>query len=245
MFRYIIPLLIILLLGAVVGGVLMNEYGQFWQKATQEVVTDNSNVLLEKIQKVYKMVVVEGEFAEILDRKEYIGWDFPGLRKRALVKVKGKVAVGYNLEGLKIDFDQPNRLMTISNLPSPEILSIDTDIQYYDIENGMFNSFTPQELSQLNTAAKDTIRAAAMRSPLMSKAREQAGEMFGFITQVAQESGWTVKYATLPPSVEPSPTKTMPPKKTTEIPAATDKKNLPTPPPTTPKTDPKKTILNR
>lgn len=202
----------------------MNEYSHFWQKAGEKKVTDNANVLLEKIQKVYKMVVVEGEFAEILDRKEYIGWDLPGLRKRALVKVKGKVSVGYNLEYLKIDFDHTNHIMTISNLPDPEILSIDTDIKYYDIENGMFNSFTPEELSQLNTAAKDTIRANAMRSPLMEKAREQATQMFDLITQVAQESGWTIKYNTPPATPPLPPNKPSPAPKPAEVPAATHPK---------------------
>ncbi len=197
------------------------------------------------------MVVVEGEFADILDRKEYYGWDLPGLRKRALLKVTGKVSVGYNLENLRIDIDSTNRVLRIVNLPEPAILSIDTDVTYYDIENSVFNSFTPKELSQLQAAAKDTIRANALRSEMMQTARQQAAEMFGFITQIATESGWKVEFAEpkqpatspiptdkpntaipLPKPIKPTidPTKLSPtaPKSNTATPKTTPTKNKPT-----------------
>lgn len=206
--------LLVVGLAMMIGAMFMNQFDSVVESVTPKVHQENnSKVLLEKIQKVYKMVVVEGEFADILDRKEYYGWDLPGLRKRALVKVKGKVSVGYDLENLRIEMDSASRTMRIMNLPEPEILSIDTDVNYYDIENGMFNSFTPQELSQLHAAAKDTIRANALRSKMMETARQQAGEMFGFITQLATESGWQVAYIkketpAIKPSIEtPAPTK--------------------------------------
>ena len=244
--RYFIPLLFVAVLGLVLGAGMMYRIGNFADAALEENVTDNSNVLLEKIRKVYKMVVVEGEFADILDRKEYIGWDLPGLRKRALVKVKAKVSVGYNLENLKIDFDRTNKVMKISNLPEPEILAIDSDINYYDIENGMFNSFTPQELSQINKAAKDTIRANALRSPLMATAREQASEMFGLITQVAQESGWRVEYLNAKPkqtpneipSSAPQPVQQIPTSKNGTAPTKNQTTTTPTPKPNAEKPKP-------
>lgn len=200
-------LLLVVGLSIMVGAVLMSRFDGAIDAVTPKThYEDNSKILLEKIQKVYKMIVVEGEFADILDRKEYYGWDLPGLRKRALVKVKGKVSVGYNLENLRIDMDSTNRIMRIVNLPEPTIIAIDTDVNYYDIENGIFNSFTPQELSQLHASAKDTIRANALRSPMMQTARQQAAEMFSFITQIATESGWKVEYV----KKEPDPTTATP-----------------------------------
>jgi hypothetical protein len=206
-------LLLVVGLAMIVGAMLLNRFDSVVDAVTPQTHReDNSKVLLEKIQKVYKMIVVEGEFADILDRKEYYGWDLPGLRKRAIVKVKGKVSVGYNLENLRIDLDSTNRTMRIVNLPEPEILAIDTDVNYYDIENGVFNSFSPQELSQLHAAAKDTIRANALRSQMMQTARQQATEMLGLITQIATESGWKVEYVAkstpaVPKSIEtPRPT---------------------------------------
>lgn len=169
-----------------------------WNETSVKHVEHDSDVLLEKINKVYKMVVVEGEFADIISHKEYVGFDLPGLRKRALIKIKAKVSVGYDLKNLKITLDKTNKIMQIENLPEPQILSIDTDLNYYDLENGMFNSFTPSELSKLQAAAKDTIRQTALRSKMMQSAREQATEMFGLITSLAIENGWTVAYPNSP-----------------------------------------------
>ena len=167
---------------------------QSWQTTNIAHVEKDSKVLLEKINKVYKMVVVEGEFADIVSHKEYYGVDFPGFRKRALIKVKAKVSVGYDLNQLKVSLDQNSKTMHIANLPEPEILAIDTDLNYYDLENGMFNSFTPSELTKLQQEAKDTIKKQALNSKMMQTAREQASEMFGLITDLASESGWKVVY---------------------------------------------------
>lgn len=160
----------------------------------KEVVVQDSSVVLEQIRKVYKLVVVEGQFAEILSHKEYYGWDLPGFRKQALVKVEAMVSVGYNLDSLRMDIDHDNKIITLQNWPEPEITSIDTDISYYDIENSMFNSFSPEELTSLNKAAKDSIRAKAERSRLMTVARQQASDMFDMITFLAVDNGWKVRY---------------------------------------------------
>lgn len=204
----LILLILVVGLAMIVGAVMMNRFDSAVEAIKPQTHReDNSKVLLEKIQTVYKMIVVEGEFSDILDRKEYYGWDLPGLRKRALLKVKGKVSVGYNLESLRIDLDTVQRVMRIVNLPEPTILAIDTDVNYYNIENGIFNSFTPQELSLLQAAAKDTIRANALHSEMMQTARQQAQEMFGFVTQIATESGWKVEYVAKTPAPVAAPAK--------------------------------------
>ncbi len=169
-----------------------------WQEVAVSHVEKDSKVLLEKIRKVYKMVVVEGEFADIVSHKEYYGVDFPGFRKRALIKVKAKVSVGYDLNNLKVTLDPATQTIHIANLPEPEILAIDTDLNYYDLENGMFNSFTPSELTKLQQEAKETIKKQALNSQMMQTARQQAGEMFGLITELAAESGWKVVYDNAP-----------------------------------------------
>ena len=164
------------------------------------------DVLSKKINKVYKMIVVEGEFADIVDHKTYYGFDLPGFRKRALVKIKAKVSVGYDLDSLKIETDHTNKLIILENWPEPEILSIDADINYYDIENSVFNSFTPEELNAIYAAAKDSIRSQAERSRLFDIARGQSGDMFEMITVVAEASGWRVVYRdTIAASVENNP----------------------------------------
>ncbi len=195
MTRSIMLAIFIAFMGILLGAVIMYTYNTTAFVEIPQHVETKSDVVLEKIQKVYKMVVVEGEFADIVDYKDYYGWDVYGLRKRALVKIKGRVSVGYNMDSLKIEYDETNKIVILQNWPEPEILSIDSDISYYDLENGMFNAFSPEELNKIYAAAKDSIRQQALRSKLIPMAREQAGDMFEMITFMAESTGWRVAYS--------------------------------------------------
>ena len=207
--RTFILAIFIAILGIVIGGgVVYYFFGQplIALPKMEEKEEVSSSIVLEKINKVYKMIVVEGEFADIVDHKEYYGFDLPGFRKRALVKIKAKVSVGYDLDSLKIETDHTNKLIILENWPEPEILSIDADINYYDIENSVFNSFTPEELNAIYAAAKDSIRSQAERSRLFDIARSQSGDMFEMIAVVAEASGWRVVYVDdKPATVENNP----------------------------------------
>ena len=190
-------LLTALLIGALLMFFVFKQSGHFFKPA--HVGHTESNVLLEKIRNVYKVILVEGEFADILRHQDYFGIDLPGFRKNAIIKVKGKVSVGYDLDELQIIFDQNNNIVQISNLPNAEILAIDTEITYYDINNGIFNSFTPEELSRLNKVARQKIEDAAYQSNMLNRAEKQSSQMLDLITLLAKEGGWTVEYLMGPP----------------------------------------------
>lgn len=165
-----------------------------WLNFKLETKTEQTaTVLLEKINKVYKLVVVEGEFAEILSHHDYYGFDLPGFRKKAIIKIEAKVSVGYNLDSLRLQTDETNKVIRVQKWPEPEILSIDSDISYYDIDNGVFNSFTPQELTKITQEAKEAIRIKAKNSSLIPAARQQQQQMLDMIRMLAESSGWTVE----------------------------------------------------
>ena len=109
-------------------------------------VEEQSNVLLEKIETVAKLVSVEGFFSEIYSYKD--DWEpvpnpiySPKFSKKALIIVKAKVSVGYDLEKMSIEADHARKVIRISNIPEPEIISIEHDQKYYDMEESSFNSF--------------------------------------------------------------------------------------------------------
>lgn len=199
--RTLITFLVLIFLGIVIGGMVTLYLSDLGFSEPEYVTEEDSELLLEKIQKVYKLVVVEGEFVELITHNDYYGWDLPGFRKKAIVKVKAKVSVGYDLDNLQVDFNPLTKTVYISQLPDPEILAIDTDISYYDLNEGMFNSFSPKDLTQLNKRAKETIRKQVARSNMMLKAREQSSEMLEIITMFARESGWKVRFDKPEPTV--------------------------------------------
>ncbi len=188
--RILLPLLLLLLF---ILGFLAARYF-YVEKRPGGNVEENAQVLLERIRKVAKLVTVEGYFTEVYDYKDYWGYDLPFLRKKALLRVKARVSVGYDLERMKIDLRPERRLLIISNIPDPEIISIDHDIDYYDISQGTFNSFSEADYNRLNARAKEYIEARALDSDLMEQAAEQGNQLLEVIEFMAKSAGYEVQY---------------------------------------------------
>lgn len=181
---------------------------QFYQKAPESTAIE-STVLLEKIENVCKLVTVEGTFSELYDETNikqltfYLpvptSWQFS---KKAMLQVTGKVLVGYDMKAIKITSDEATKTIYLSNLPDPEILSIDHEVQYKNLEESFFNSFETNDFTQLNKNAKEVLRKKALESRLLVKADEQGNQMLDAIRFIAESSGWTLKYEGMPEEEE-------------------------------------------
>ena len=182
----------VILLALFVLGFFAAKY--WYQDRNREAnVEENAQVLLERIRTVAKLVTVEGYFSEIYDYKDYWGYDLPFLSKKALLRVQAKVSVGYDLEQMKFDLLPEERRIIISNIPRPEIISIVHDMDYYDISEGAFNSFTEADYNRLNARAKEFIEAKALDSELMQKAEEQGNQVLDLIEFMGKNAGWRVE----------------------------------------------------
>lgn len=154
--------------------------------------TVSSTIVIERIQKVMKLVTVEGNYSELMNYKDFDYIDFPGFRKDAIVKVNAKVSVGYNLNSLKINTDEKTKTIVISDFPQPEIISIDTDIKFENLSSGWFTSFSEAELSKLNQLAKDKIRQKALNAELIKQAEEQKQDVLDLIFYMAKDNGYKI-----------------------------------------------------
>jgi len=189
-------------------GILLIAFGIFWATRsyyTYEAVTaeEQSQVLLEKIKTVAKLVTVEGYFSEVYDYQDYWKYDISPLRKKALVRIKAKVSVGYDLTQMKIEAFPDQKKMVISNLPDPSILSIDHDLDYYDISQGTFNSFTEADYNKINRNAKEMIRKNAETSDLFIAAEVQSNQLLDIIRFMVEGAGWTIDYTPRLKDLEP------------------------------------------
>lgn len=172
-------------------GLWVSRYFYQWNELqTQET----SEVLLERMQAVAKLVTVEGYFSEVYDYKDYYGYNLSPFRKKALIRVKAKVSVGYDLSQVKFESRPEERKIILSNLPEPAILSIDHDVDYYDISEGVFNSFSAQDYTQLNQRAKNYIEERAKESDLLESARKQGAQMLDMMRFMVEQSGWQLEY---------------------------------------------------
>jgi len=152
--------------------------------------SSSATVVMERINQVFKLVSVEGQTSEIYDYKSYNTYDISPLRKKILIRVNAKVLVGYDLEKAKIETNSGNKTITISELPSPEILSIEHDLDYYDLQEGTFNKFSADELTQLNKNAKEYAASKALTDELYHSAEAQKKEHLAILKDLLKGIGW-------------------------------------------------------
>jgi len=154
--------------------------------------TIDSTIVVEKIQKVLKLVTVEGNFSELMKYQDFDYIDFPGFRKDAIVRVNAKVSVGYNLNNFKVTTNEKEKIIIIQQMPNPEILSIDTDIDFEHLDAGLFTSFDAKEISKMNALAKEKIAEKALSADLIRQAEEQRKDLFELIFYMATQNGYTI-----------------------------------------------------
>jgi Protein of unknown function (DUF4230) len=171
----------------------------YFLKPKQQPI-EESTVLLERIRSVCKLVTVEGEFSEVYSHTDYSGYFTFFWDKRMLLRVQATVAAGYDFEQAKFDADPTNKTIRISQLPEASILSIDHKVDYYDISEGVFTAFTPEDYTRINQRAKDLIREQANQSKLMPAAREQAQKVIEMVRVMVESAGWTLIIDTPPPA---------------------------------------------
>jgi hypothetical protein len=159
-------------------------------KKSQPNEKEEAVILMEKIKTVSKLITVEGYLSEIYDYKEYYGYDWSPFRKKALLRVKAKVSAGLDLTDLDIQLEPDIKTVYVRGIPEPEILSVDHDIDYYDVQEGTFNNFTASDYTKLNSRAKKFIRAKAEESELMSAARDQGQKMIEMLRFLVESEGW-------------------------------------------------------
>lgn len=188
------------ILGIILGAILMYwVYSLFRKKKNKEITEQQSTVLLDKIRSVCKLVSVEGDFAEIY-HYENTKDSFMSLfrsKKKALIVVKAQAHIGYDLAKLDLSADTQNKRIILRNFPEPEVLSIEPDLQFYDIKNGLFNSFSPNDLTNLNQEAKEHIKQKIPESGLMETARKEALQAVLVVEKIVETIGWTLDYSAL------------------------------------------------
>lgn len=174
-------------------------YSLFNRKKRKELTSYQSTVLLEKIRAVCKLISVEGDFAEIY-RYENTRGHFGNLfssKKKALIVVNAKAHIGYDFKKLKVAADTARRTVYLRDFPQPEILSIEPELEFYDIRNDLFNAFTPDDLTALNKEAKAHIREKIPQSGLMETARHEALEAILLMEKIVETIGWKLDYDAL------------------------------------------------
>jgi hypothetical protein len=165
----------------------------------KQLVNSQSTILLDKIRKVCKFITVEGDFAEIYhyeDVKERF-LKLLSSRKKALVVINAKAHVGYDLSKIDLKADIDKKKIILKHFPEPEVLSIETNLNYYDKTEGYFNRFEATDLTGLHNEAKQHIQDKIPESGLIQAAQKEALETILLIETIVETIGWKLDYSAL------------------------------------------------
>ena len=185
-FNLIFFLAFLLGLSAIIWFMLRNRFKEW--KSKKDI---DHHIVLNRIEKVFKLVLAEGFFSEIVDFK-HEGKKLFGLlssTKKSIFIVDATVMIGFDFKKAKIEIDQVNNKIRFTHIPPPEILSMETDFKFYDINNGMFNKFKTDDYTELLKAGKDHIKEKVMDSELIEAATAQLQIL---IEQISDNSGYTI-----------------------------------------------------
>lgn len=175
-------------------------YSLFYSRPPKEETIQNSTVILNRIEEACKLVTVEGHFSELYDettiRRFTVYVPMPStfsFSKKAILQVDGKVLVGYDLKNMKVTADSTRKLVLLSNIPEPEILSIDHSIAYKNLSESFFNTFTAEDYTRLNANAKAMLKAKARESDLMRAAELEGNQLINVISFIVKSAGWQLQ----------------------------------------------------
>lgn len=159
------------------------------------VVTKDASLLLEKIESVSKLITIEGNYSEVVHfREDKPKWlSLIPNNKRAIVIVKAKALVGFDLTKTIFEVNAENKTIIVKELPKPEVLSIEPQLEYYDIKDSALNRFKPQDHSALQKEAIDLIKKKVEEGDLPQMAIERGKGQLQLIQELARVNGWKVE----------------------------------------------------
>jgi len=174
------------------GAIVLLFRNRFFKNKTEE----QSVVLLEKIRNVSKMITVEGDFSEIMHFEDVkdVFLSLVTSKKKAIVLANAKVLIGFDMKKIRLRSNPIDKSIILEFFPDPEVLSIETDIQYYDVKHGLFNKFAAADLSELNKKVRNNIDEKIPDSELLFTARTKALDTVKIIEQMVSTFGWKLQY---------------------------------------------------
>lgn len=164
-----------------------------------EITKSQSSILLEKMRKVWKLITVEGDFAEIYhyeNTKERF-MSMVTSKKKAILLINAKAHVGFDLSKIKMEAINEKKVVKLTEFPKPEVLSLETNLKYYDKKEGLFNKFDSSDLTDLNVKAKDFVMSKIPESGLLETAKNEALEAVLMMQSIVETIGWTLDYQDL------------------------------------------------
>lgn len=167
---------------------------KFWyQKEVKTYKSEELQVVVNSIKNMRKLIVSKGTFFEVYnysDSKKYF-YEYLSFDKKAIITVNATVEVGYNLEELEIEIDSLQKKIFIHKIPKEEF-TIFPNVKYFDLQQSSFNSFSKEELNEINEKSIQKIKETIEITTLKKKAKARLIEELSEIYQLSRIYNWQV-----------------------------------------------------
>lgn len=161
---------------------------------------EEHSALIEKtIKNVGKLIVTEGEYAEVFtyeDSKEFY-IDILTATKKALVVANAKATIAYDLSKVETRIDQETQTVYITSIPEPE-LTINPNLEYYDVQQDLFNPFGAEDYNVIKSRVTNTLKKKIEASSLYTNAENRLITELHKIYILTNSLGWTLQYDATP-----------------------------------------------
>lgn len=165
------------------------------KKENREILEANTALIQKELKNVGKLIVTEGGYAQVFtynDSKDLMYGLFDA-RKKALIVINAKATIAYDLSEVKTDIDETTKTVTITNIPEPE-LSINPNIQYYDVTQDYLNQFTASDYNKIKSRVEKSLKKKIEASELRTNAENRLISELQKIYILTNSMGWTLKY---------------------------------------------------
>ena len=165
----------------------------------KSILEENTMLIQQELRNVSKLVVTEGHFAEVYnykDSKELFG-PLITAHKKALVVVNADVSIAYDLSQINYDVDEENKVLTITQIPEPEI-KISPDFEYYDVTADYLNPFNAGDYNAIKRNVNASLMKKIEASSLRSNAENRLVSELSRILVLTNTMDWTLFYENVP-----------------------------------------------
>lgn len=174
-------------------GFLASSFIFFFSSFEEKKESVDSIVILEKIKSVSKLVTVEGQYANLYQFEDYRWMNCWPFRKSISIRVRLKALAGVNLEKMKITPDEERKVFVIDSIPDIELISLDPQIEYFNMDESLFNHYGSVELNRINQTIREMSESAfyqvdkPIKNPIDSILMHQySSEMKGFFEPLSR-----------------------------------------------------------
>ncbi len=184
------------LLGAAITALLAFGIKYFIdQSTTRKTELQSSDLILNQIKNVGKLVVTEGHFSEVItykdDKKFYR--DLYTATKTAIVEVNAGVQVSYDLSKIDYIINKDIKTVVITKIPEPEI-NINPDIKYHLLMPSFLNKFVPKDHNLIRKKVVKQLEKKVKKSTLVTNSKNRLISELQKIYILTNSLGWTLKY---------------------------------------------------